>query len=239
MLKDLLAKIRDAQAKRKDTLKNKNGKNNSLPTSPANAPADISLKPEKSTRVNKFFVYGAACVVVFMFASVGLYSCSRDSEKAASKKPPQVAVPGEMLSDQNMTRINSRNQKSLKEMNDEASGVDEIDLTNVSRRDNTSRRSSSSDDEETSKKRDPTPAEQYELDAQAARYKRALADEASSAADSLSARKSPIFFKLDGKSAEKAKKEKNSGSPANTYYNDVAPRQHGGGDSDYIQVIGR
>lgn len=203
----------------------------------------LDRTPENARRINPLWGYIFGGIIVLCLAGLGLNSCMSDKPRP-KKDTASPIVQGDVLNDRSIEQINNDHLKAL---NDAEGGKEksadekkktpsntkpEADQNTVVDR-NASRQSASRSSAEA--KPALSPEEQYELDAAAARYKRALKDEETSSSEEAQARKSAIFFDL--KEETPAKTGSGSAtSPANSYYNDVIP---GGDDSDYIQIVGR
>lgn len=215
------------------------------PHDPDKKSVNLSSSPEKDKRLNPIFLYGGGGLFFILICAVMFSSCFHD-DNGDRRKPSPATVQGDVLNDQSVQQIEMKN---LKQMNDDAQSNAKSGKKNTqgtkkpTKEENTvvekrSTRSSAGSSSQTQKKKELSPAEQYSLDAETARYKRALDNEASAYSEEAQAKKSAIFFDL-GDGDVKKPSSKPTGrreSPANEYYNDVLPE---GGDSDYIQVMGR
>ena len=91
-----------------------------------------------------------------------------------------------------------------------------------------------------------TPYQKYKDASQQAYYKRQLAEEDNSYKEEINAKRSEIFFRLDGNKKDTERRKENSSSPetvSNRYYNDGvfsdSKNTEKEFDNDYIQVVGR
>ena len=220
------------------------------PQLPSHAPdnkVDLTATPEKDKRLNPIFLYGGGGLFLIILCAVMFSSCFHD-DRGDRRKPSAMTVQGDVLNDQSVQQIEMKN---LKQMNDEAQANAKGGKKNAqdgktkpTKEENTvvekktARSSAGASSAKTEKKKELTPSEQYSLDAETARYKRALDDEAAAYSEDAKAKRSAIFFDLgdSDKNTKAPKGNARTESPANRYYNDVLPQD---GDSDYIQVMGR
>lgn len=235
-------KIREAR--KKNSVRDEKGKQKTEEAGNAGTSVSLDRTPEKARRINPIWAYLFGGIIVLGLAGLALNSCMTEKPRPQKDNAAPI-MQGDVLNSRNVEQINNQNLKALNdaEVGKEKSADDKKKTPSNAKPgadqntvvDRSASRQSASRSTAAEAKPALSPEEQYELDAAAARYKRALKDEETSSSEEAQAKKSAIFFDLKEDTPAKAN-DRNAASPANTYYNDVVP---GGDDSDYIQIVGR
>lgn len=220
---------------------------------------DISTKPEPARRINKLVIYAVGLIAII---AIG-YSLFPGGSSAPKEKPKQeIKTSGDVLTTENFKKAEQANKdKNLKNKNVNAKNMTDSDMQMIAEdkippgfekdehgnlRKAYSGSSVKSSSGSSSAPGPLTPYQKYKDASQQAYYKRQLAEEDSLYKEEINAKRSEIFFRLDGNKNDTERRKENNSSPetvSNRYYNDGvfsdSKNTEKEFDNDYIQVVGR
>lgn len=223
---------------------------------------DISTKPEPARRINKLVIYVVGLIAII---AIG-YSLFPGGSSAPKEKPEQeIKTTGAVLTEENFNKAEQANKnKDLKNKNNKnvnAQNMTDSDMQMIAEdkippgfekdeqgnlRKSYSGSSVKSSSVSSSAPGPVTPYQKYKDASQQAYYKRQLAEEDNSYKEEINAKRSEIFFRLDGNKKDTERRKENNSSPetvSNRYYNDGvfsdSKNTEKEFDNDYIQVVGR
>ena len=220
---------------------------------------DIGTKPEPARRINKLVIYAVGLIAII---AIG-YSLFPGGSSAPKEKPKQeIKTAGDVFSAENLKKAEQANKdKNLKNKNVNAKNMTDSDMQMIAEdkippgfekdehgnlRKAYSGSSVKSSSGSSSAPGPLTPYQKYKDASQQAYYKRQLAEEDSLYKEEINAKRSEIFFRLDGNKKDTERKKENNSSPetvSNRYYNDGvfsdSKNTEKEFDNDYIQVVGR
>lgn len=215
---------------------------------------DISTKPEPARRINKLVIYVVGLIAII---AIG-YSLFPGGSSAPKEKPKQeIKTAGDVLMKEKIIKAEqARKNKDLKNKNNKninSPNMTDSDMQMIAEdkippgfekdeHGNLRKAYSGS----SSAPGPVTPYQKYKDASQQAYYKRQLAEEDNSYKEEINAKRSEIFFRLDGNKKDTERRKENSSSPetvSNRYYNDGvfsdSKNTEKEFDNDYIQVVGR
>lgn len=223
---------------------------------------DISTKPEPARRINKLVICAVGLIATI---AIG-YSLFPGGSSAPKEKPEQeIKTTGAVLTEENFNKAEQANKnKDLKNKNNKnvnAQNMTDSDMQMIAEdkippgfekdehgnlRKAYSGSSVKSSSGSSSAPGPLTPYQKYKDASQQAYYKRQLAEEDSLYKEEINAKRSEIFFRLDGNKKDTERRKENNSSPetvSNRYYNDGvfsdSKNTEKEFDNDYIQVVGR
>lgn len=220
---------------------------------------DIGTKPEPARRINKLVIYAVGLIAII---AIG-YSLFPGGSSAPKEKPKQeIKTAGDVFSAENLKKAEQANKdKNLKNKNVNAKNMTDSDMQMIAEdkippgfekdehgnlRKAYSGSSVKSSSGSSSAPGPLTPYQKYKDASQQAYYKRQLAEEDSLYKEEINAKRSEIFFRLDGNKKDTERRKENNSSPetvSNRYYNDGvfsdSKNTEKEFDNDYIQVVGR
>ena len=223
---------------------------------------DISTKPEQARRINKLVIYAVGLIAII---AIG-YSLFPGGSSAPKEKPKQeIKTSGDVFSLENLKKAEQASKdKKLKNKNNKnvnAQNMTDSDMQMIAEdkippgfekdeqgnlRKSYSGSSVKSSSVSSSAPGPVTPYQKYKDASQQAYYKRQLAEEDNSYKEEINAKRSEIFFRLDGNKKDTERRKENNSSPetvSNRYYNDGvfsdSKNTEKEFDNDYIQVVGR
>ena len=223
---------------------------------------DIGTKPEPARRINKLVIYAVGLVAII---AIG-YSLFPGGSSAPKEKPKQeIKTTGDVLTTENFKKAEQTNKdKNLKNKNNKnvnAKNMTDSDMQMIAEdkippgfekdehgnlRKAYSGSSVKSSSGSSSAPGPLTPYQKYKDASQQAYYKRQLAEEDNLYKEEINAKRSEIFFRLDGNKNDTERRKENNSSPetvSNRYYNDGvfsdSKNTEKEFDNDYIQVVGR
>lgn len=223
---------------------------------------DISTKPEPARRINKLVIYVVGLIAII---AIG-YSLFPGGSSAPKEKPKQeIKTAGDVLMKEKIIKAEqARKNKDLKNKNNKninSPNMTDSDMQMIAEdkippgfekdEQGNLRKSYSGSSVESSSRSSSapgpvTPYQKYKDASQQAYYKRQLAEEDNSYKEEINAKRSEIFFRLDGNKKDTERRKENNSSPetvSNRYYNDGvfsdSKNTEKEFDNDYIQVVGR
>lgn len=223
---------------------------------------DIGTKPEPARRINKLVIYAVGLVAII---AIG-YSLFPGGSSEPKEKPKQeIKTSGDVLTTENFKKAEQANKdKNLKNKNNKninSPNMTDSDMQMIAEdkippgfekdEQGNLRKSYSGSSVESSSRSSSapgpvTPYQKYKDASQQAYYKRQLAEEDNSYKEEINAKRSEIFFRLDGNKKDTERRKENNSSPetvSNRYYNDGvfsdSKNTEKEFDNDYIQVVGR
>lgn len=223
---------------------------------------DISTKPEPARRINKLVIYVVGLIAII---AIG-YSLFPGGSSAPKEKPKQeIKTAGDVLMKEKIIKAEqARKNKDLKNKNNKninSPNMTDSDMQMIAEdkippgfekdEQGNLRKSYSGSSVESSSRSSSapgpvTPYQKYKDASQQAYYKRQLAEEDSLYKEEINAKRSEIFFRLDGNKNDTERRKENNSSPetvSNRYYNDGvfsdSKNTEKEFDNDYIQVVGR
>lgn len=223
---------------------------------------DIGTKPEPARRINKLVIYAVGLVAII---AIG-YSLFPGGSSEPKEKPKQeIKTAGDVLTAENFNKAEQaskdKNLKNKNNKNANAQNMTDSDMQMIAEdkippgfekdehgnlRKAYSGSSVKSSSGSSSAPGPLTPYQKYKDASQQAYYKRQLAEEDSLYKEEINAKRSEIFFRLDGNKNDTERRKENNSSPetvSNRYYNDGvfsdSKNTEKEFDNDYIQVVGR
>lgn len=223
---------------------------------------DIATKPEPARRINKLVIYVLGILAII---AIG-YSLFPGGSSVPKEKPKQeIKTAGDVFSAENLKKAEQASKdKKLKNKNNKnvnSKNMTDSDMQMIAEdkippgfekdeqgnlRKSYSGSSVKSSSVSSSAPGPVTPYQKYKDASQQAYYKRQLAEEDNSYKEEINAKRSEIFFRLDGTKKDTERRKEDNSSPetvSNRYYNDGvfsdSKNTEKEFDNDYIQVVGR